>query len=345
MKMHKLIAAIAAIVVTPVALQGSVFYVDVNGGGEYESIKAAMADADEGDTVLVAQGTYSGEMNTEIEPDGTNILLVSESGPLVTTIDGGGLSYVMRFNDSEDSTCVVKGFTIANGVRNFGGGISIYRSSPVIEDCIFTGNSSDYGGAVYVRYEEATPKLRNCVFIGNTSGFDGGALYLREEASASLANCVFAENVASAWSGAVRIVTDAAADFRYCTFYGNIGTTDGSTFRDTGAGSTISNCIFAFGGPGPPVTCSVTIPDQITHCVVYGHTVSDSLCGGHHDNMFVDPLFCNVDEDNFTLCANSPCIFTNNSWGERVGAYAQGCEECDAPVENISWGMVKSLFE
>jgi hypothetical protein len=345
MKRRSKFIEIAILVLLPAVGSAGVVYVDVGGGGDYDNIKEAVAAALEGDTVLVAEGTYSGAANTAIEPDGKNVVLVSESGALVTTIDGGGIEYVIRYNDSEDSTSVLSGFTIANGYRNSGGGVSIYRSSPVIKDCIFLGNDADYGGAVYVRYEEAAPKIRSCVFIGNSCTLDGGAIYLRTGAFAAVTNCVFARNVASAWGGAVRIVTDGGAEFRYCTFYGNIGTADGSTIRDTGAGSVLSNCIFAFGGSGPPLVCSTTIPDEITHCLIYGHTGSDSLCGNYYDNMFIDPLFCNVAEDNFTLCANSHCIFTNNTWGERVGAYAQGCGNCDAPAEPTSWGMIKSLLD
>jgi hypothetical protein len=64
----------------------------------------------------------------------------------------------------------------------------------------------------------------------------------------------------------------------------------------------------------------------------------DSLPGDSGDNLFTDPLLCDVYHDDFTLCENSPCVADNNAWGEPVGAHGIGCGNCDSPVEAMSWG-------
>jgi hypothetical protein len=79
------------------------------------------------------------------------------------------------------------------------------------------------------------------------------------------------------------------------------------------------------------------------HCLIYGNAGGDTL-SGQPENLYQDPLFCNIDDDNFTLCENSPCLPEGNSWGELIGAYDQGCGECDAPTLLTAWGQLKSIF-
>ena len=61
------------------------FAATVHVPGDHPTIQAGIDAAAEGDTVLVAPGTYYENLSLE-----TNILLKSEDGPLDTIIDGGG---------------------------------------------------------------------------------------------------------------------------------------------------------------------------------------------------------------------------------------------------------------
>lgn len=54
---------------------------------EYSRIASAIDAAFEGDTVLVAPGTYTGPGNRDIQFYGKDIVLLSEGGPEVTIID------------------------------------------------------------------------------------------------------------------------------------------------------------------------------------------------------------------------------------------------------------------
>ncbi|MEW5925123.1 MAG: hypothetical protein AB1746_14155, partial [Candidatus Zixiibacteriota bacterium] len=81
------------------------------------TIQAAIDKADPLDTVLVANGTYKGNGNRDIDFRSKSIILLSENGPAYTIIDCAGtadnqhcgLIITSRANDA-----VVDGFTIKN---------------------------------------------------------------------------------------------------------------------------------------------------------------------------------------------------------------------------------------
>src|SRR5437870_11939876 len=79
------------------------------------TIQAAINAAANGDTVLVAPGTYYENINFM----GKAITVTSSGGPSVTTIDGGAAGSVVAFTSNEGTNSVLSGFTITNGL---GGG-------------------------------------------------------------------------------------------------------------------------------------------------------------------------------------------------------------------------------
>jgi hypothetical protein len=83
--------------------------------GPKKTIQAGINASISGDTVQVANGTYSGVGNSLMTFDGRLITLRSENGPQYCTIDGlGGDVVILEFIDGEDSTAVLEGFTITN---------------------------------------------------------------------------------------------------------------------------------------------------------------------------------------------------------------------------------------
>jgi len=68
-------------------------------------------------------------------------------------------------------------------------------------------------------------------------------------------------------------------------------------------------------------------------------------------NIDADPLFCNVDSNDFTLYDNSPCVGTGED-GANMGAYGVGCEApYDGPTDvsgvissNTTWGALSSPY-
>ena len=143
---------------------------------EYPTIQAAMAATVTGDTVLVADGTYTGPGNTNTWFNMRAITVRSENGAASCIIDCERAGSAFLFS-GEPPESVVDGFTITNGLSFEGGGIYMYyNSNPTILNCVITGNTAnggEGGGGIYCAL--ANPTITNCTITGNTStGFGGG---------------------------------------------------------------------------------------------------------------------------------------------------------------------------
>jgi len=157
------------------------------------TIQEAIDVADALDTVLVADGVYTGRGNRDIDFGGKSIILLSENGPLSTVIncmgnsreEHSGLIIMDRANDA-----VVDGFTIKNAYINSGGAVYIRNSSPVIKNCVFAYNhATTSGGAVWCK--GSSPVFENCTFVGNSS-MSGGAMFVSATSLPTLDKCIVA---------------------------------------------------------------------------------------------------------------------------------------------------------
>ena len=165
----------------------------------FDDLQDALAVAQEGDTIWVAQGSYSptGDSDPEVSFelvsgvvmlggfDGTETSADQrdwQNNP--TILDGdngmGPNSYTVVYANNVDSTTVLDGFTIQGGTNNsffspLGGGIYINSGEPVIRNCTIQNNLAFEGGGVYM--EDAAPVFINTTFFDNSTnegGFGGG---------------------------------------------------------------------------------------------------------------------------------------------------------------------------
>jgi len=139
--------------------------------GQYPTIQAAINAAVTGDTVLVADGTYTGPGNRDINFLGKAITVRSQSGPENCIIDCNAGRWDQHrgfsFTNNEDGNSVLEGFTITNGHAEFSGAaIHCQNSSPIITSCIIKGNVSYDGGAVVCYWSSAV--VTNCTIVENT---------------------------------------------------------------------------------------------------------------------------------------------------------------------------------
>jgi hypothetical protein len=119
-----------------------------------ETIQEGIEAASDGDTVIVAEGTYSENIRLE----GKNIVLRSEDPTISTVventiIDGRQDGPVVTFDGTEDETCALWGLTIQNGRAEYGAGIL----------------GGTYGGHTRARIE-------GNIIVGNTAAVMGGGL-------------------------------------------------------------------------------------------------------------------------------------------------------------------------
>jgi parallel beta-helix repeat protein/predicted outer membrane repeat protein len=200
---------------------------------EYETIQAAINACRNEDTVIVADGTYRGPGNRNIDFHRKAITVKSENGPRNCVIDCQYAARGFYFHSRESESSVLDGFTIKRGYMNYGGAIYCTNSSPKLLNCVFKDNraykSVDFGGeggAIYC-IDRCKPILVNCAFIANIANQGGGGIYARRDCDLTLTSCTFAWNsagypgiVVGSGGGMKNIIRSEATLFN-CLFWDN----------------------------------------------------------------------------------------------------------------------------
>lgn len=152
---------------------------------DFPTIQAAIDAATNGDEILVADGTYTGVGNRDIDTLGKRLRLRSENGPEVTIIDAQGAGRGFHIHSGEDSSTLIEGFTIRGGSSPIGAGALIQDAFATIQNCIIRDNNAfSKGGGLYL--EQATGmRLINCVIADNSAGGfipgQGGGIYVEDD--------------------------------------------------------------------------------------------------------------------------------------------------------------------
>lgn len=237
------------------ALHGAVLTVP----GEYDFIQDGLDAALEGDTILVADGTFDGPRNRDLDFGGKGVTLLSANGAASTIISCGFEGRGVAFMNGEGSGSVLEGFSITDGSPSapdlFGGGIYCSYASPTIVSCrivdceamswfgsgggicckdnsspavfgceFYNNRSSDIfgrgGGAHISRHSD--PLFSGCTFESNSS-YCGGGSYIHRYSNPMFEACMFDDN--SAWNSGGGAFTLAGSDpvFRNCVFIDNSG--------------------------------------------------------------------------------------------------------------------------
>ena len=190
--------------------------------GEHATIQAALDAAQSGDLVLVADGTYMGAGNRNLDFKDKAIYLRSVGGAANCIIDCQALDRGFNFHSGETADAVVDGFTIKNGGgQSYGAGIYCSSSSPTITNCTIVNNSTTWqGGGIYCN--TSGPVISNCT-IANNSAVEGGAVFCQGEPGPTIINCAITDNTAQDYGGGVNSDT-CSPTITNCTIAGNEAT-------------------------------------------------------------------------------------------------------------------------
>lgn len=296
---------------------------------QYSTIQAAINAAVNGDTVLVAPGTYLENINFR----GKNIVVTSTffltNDPSIissTIIDGsnpsqpdsGSCVIICR---GEDSTAVLQGFSITRGTgtkwndEHFaglyreGGGILVALSSPVIQFNIIHNNvitnlsgviSTGGGG---VRMGDGYPRFFNNIVMNNSARYGAGIVL--NYTAGQLKNNIICSNYGSLQYGAGSGVWINGNNPRQIIFINNTvagnSCVSGYSGIYGGASALFKNNII-WGNPSPANT-QVSYSAGMTYSLIQG--VNSGI-----GNINSDPLFADT---NYILQNASPCIDKGDS--------------------------------
>ena len=309
---------------------------------DYPTIQDAIDEAYEGDTVMIAAGTYTGEGNTDVRTNGKGIVVMG-AGPDNTIIDcAGSRGFYMDYYSREDSTTVIEGLTIINGES----GILFAYSTPMLINLRFVNNhralhnETDEKNDEYTKDEFGIIYIRNCEFLNNTrSGlsFCGGwSSFFQIE------DCVFSGNTlygaCLGWS--------LSANFKRCKFINNgVGLenfegpnipiyVDSCLFDSNDIGfegnAIITNSEFKNGGIGIYGSAFFGTFFNAINCSFTGHT---NVVFGSADSGFVSNCriydnhagiaYCDSEEDELNFVFQN-CTFDNNAYGMRFVSFGGG---------------------
>jgi predicted outer membrane repeat protein len=255
--MRTLLVAVCMALVALVALPASAtrIVVDQAGGEDFETIQEGVDAAATGDTVLVIpSAAYTGPGNRDIDFHGKNITLEQHDEHMGRVwIDCESLGRGFHFTSSEDTTAVVRRFTVvngradvANGHANEDGG-AVYcagGASPVFEWCAFGDNyAARNGGAVYC-LNGADARFRECEFNSNDSAMFGGGVYAWSSAT-RFYRCVFSLNTSATQGGGAAMCYLSPAVFTNCNFSLNsVELGQGGAIYTQESDITVEGCMF-----------------------------------------------------------------------------------------------------
>jgi len=169
---------------------------------EQPSIQQGLNAASFGDTVLVADSMYNENI---VWPSSDGILLLSEHGPQVTMINGGGNGRVVTFSGNYTRQTCIQGFTIAGGKTNAGAGILVQSGNPSIIGNRIENNECrggrDYGGGIFIDYGASPLVMGNTIrsnTCSDTSTWNyGGGIYVDMNSRAEISYNLITGNVCS----------------------------------------------------------------------------------------------------------------------------------------------------
>ena len=229
----------------------------------------ALTATSNGWAVVVGPGTYY--------PTGTIALtrdvdLIGYYGAGVTVLDGNHARRLLWVG----TNVVVDGFTVRNGIADFGGGV--YVSGGTVRDCsVDSCQATENGGGIHVE----TGTVERCCVSGNAASAYGGGINLQR--GCAVLSCIIASNrctdaVGGEGGGVAMGIGGGKSLLRNCLVYANTATNVGGIY--VMATGQVENCTIVnnrgFGAGGLILWQGATLLNNIVY--------SNRGNGAAHDN-------------------------------------------------------------
>jgi parallel beta-helix repeat protein len=327
----------------------------LNVPGTYATIQAAINASANGDTVLVAPGTYF----ENIDFKGKLITVQSAQGPSVTTIDGSNLAPVVNFSNAETAAAVLQGFTLQHGNATFafayeGAGIHISGASPTVVGNVVVANTSCANG-VGISVASASPVIRDNTIDGNTkqpgcSGQSGGGIYVRGAGSAQIIhNSIFNNTTDS--GGGISLFAAGTPTLLDNTISGNGAEYEGGGIYavNQSDANIVQNLITGNRSPGSGSGLYISPPSGTRGALLVNNTIAGNFGGS--SSVFLGGFDAQVQLVNNVMAAattvpavlcdttysSTPPVFDHNDLFNSAGPATQGsCSQVVGTSGNIS---------
>ncbi len=289
--------------------------------GDYSTIQSAIDAAGDGDTILIADGTYSGEGNIGIEWDATekHLVIMSENGRDHCIIDCKEEDRGFLLNNGQDHRDVIDGLTITNGRHTgSGGAICIVATSPRIMNCMLENNTSyatsgnyNGGGAIMV-YGEASPLIQGNIIRNNFSNTSGGGILFEQAASGVVkSNVIDGNECHNLYGGGIAVVNLSKALIINNLIINNscdgfdggfgggiyISHTASEIINNTIAYNSTGNTLELGHGGGIAISQWKPYP-VIRNCIIWNNVSAPSSMNIDFElQEWLDISYCNVEED------------------------------------------------
>ncbi len=300
--------------VDPNAMVGD-YYVSAATGSDFNSglaptnafstIQRGLNAANNNQVVVVAEGTYVGTGNKNLNFSGRAITLVSSAGAEATIIDCQGSDQAFVFQNGETQNTVVDGFTMTHGNFQTGGAIYCQASSPRFANCVISSNQGYYSGGIYcINY--GSPTFVNCQILDNSGTLGGGVRFAQSDGA--LINCVIAGNVSQNPGAGIKCDYGSTSPvIANCTVVDNTSTSYGGGLWATYTSPLVSNSIFwgNTGTAGAQMAVGVGATIAVSHSDIQGHQAgiytNSGFVNWNAGNLDLEPLFVNSEEGDYHL--------------------------------------------
>jgi hypothetical protein len=353
-----LICVMAAGILAPAKVEAQSTTIRVP--ADQPTIQSAINVATNGDTVLVAPGTYF----EKIDFGGKGITVTSESGPQVTIIDAGNTDPVVSFTSGEGRDSVLNGFTLQNGRTNFsgvgappdGGGIVVAGSSPTITNNVITNNHSSRGSGIGINF--GSPLIRLNTITGNindvTIGGGGGGILISGEGSAEILDNVISNNVNSSGGGIYIPGAGATPIIKRNVIKGNsvaLGAQGGGIYTVNNSSPLIVQNLITGNRASSGGGIYWLVPDGVRGPILVNNTIVDNDAVTNGSGVFADGVDDQVELTNNIIVAKpgqtglfcgsfdghiDPIIRFNNIFSAVGMAYGGSCADSTGTDGNIS---------